>query len=473
MANRLAGITSPSVSTTGLAPGRAIDEILAAIDSEIVRHRNLRKVLEVLDSSREDLLVHFVDLLGSEIAGKALTLKILNLCLAKYHYRAQSTSTLARPFGLILDPSNFCNLQCPGCVHSPTAKHHFQWGGATMSVDQFGSFATRYAPFATHIMLCNYGEPLLNKHTPAFIRLAKSYLLRASLSTSLSVGKVNTEEYVSSGLDFMIMSIDGATQPVYQQYRRNGNIDYVYENIRNLVESRRRLGSGTPILHWQFLAFEHNEHEIPLAIERAHELGVDQIQIVTPNDVSWDVPHIKPSAAESRLISFSRTVEERLRRNVRGYEDASASETISREFDSPWSPLADGVDFGSPGYEPAMPSDHTCRWIYTNMTVDATGRVIPCCAAPSFSFDLDYGKIGPDTDAFNSEKYQLSRRYFADPSAWAAKKELRVLNQDPHCVNCKWDQDHTNVTNEHVRQYLTSLGHGFPGAAAMKVLCDW
>jgi MoaA/NifB/PqqE/SkfB family radical SAM enzyme len=293
--------------------------------------------------------------------------------------------------------------------------------------------------------------------------------MRATLSTSLSVGKVDAEAYVNSGLDFMIMSIDGATQPVYEMYRRNGNIEYVYQNIRNLVAARDKLGRGTPILHWQFLAFEHNQHEIPLAIERARELGVDQIQIVTPNDVSWDVPSVKPSStAEGRLIPFTETAETRIRRNIIGYEDAAATEVIDREFERSWS-----ASVLQPDNEPVKPSDHACRWIYTNMTVDAMGRVIPCCAAPSKNYDLVFGNVSETEEAFNSDKYLLSRQHFANPSAYQAAKQLKVLNQDPHCVNCKWDQEHTNVNNEHVRQYLHAIAGDALDASAMNTLVGW
>jgi len=73
----------------------------------------------------------------------------------------------------------------------------------------------------------------------------------------------------------MVLSIDGATQPIYERFRRKGNLELVFENIRKLVAAKRRVGKRTAILAWRMLAFEHNIHEIPAAIEKAKELGVD------------------------------------------------------------------------------------------------------------------------------------------------------------------------------------------------------
>ena len=110
----------------------------------------------------------------------------------------------------------------------------------------------------------------------------------------MSVRKFDAEAYVESGLDYMVMSIDGATQPAYEKFRRNGDLELVFENIRKLVSAKRRLGKRTPVLSWNFLAFEHNAHEIPLATQMARKLGVDRFRVVNPFDVRWDDPNVRP-----------------------------------------------------------------------------------------------------------------------------------------------------------------------------------
>ena len=162
---------------------------------------------------------------------RPLTLKILNIFLARFHFNARSSSVLSRPFGLVIDPSNMCQLACPGCVHSNRSEDLklFDWPHGTLSQDCFSALLKLYGPYAIGVYFCSYGEPLLNLATPKLIRLAKTYLIGTALSTSLSVRKFDAEAYVESGLDFMVLSIDGATQPVYEQYRRNGDIELVFE----------------------------------------------------------------------------------------------------------------------------------------------------------------------------------------------------------------------------------------------------
>src|SRR6185295_6883667 len=90
---------------------------------------------------------------------QALTLKILNIRLAKYHYEARHASLLSRPFGIVADPSNMCQLACPGCVHSEhsEALKLFEWPKGTLTRDCFSQLLRRYGPHAIGVYFCNYG----------------------------------------------------------------------------------------------------------------------------------------------------------------------------------------------------------------------------------------------------------------------------------------------------------------------------
>ncbi len=78
----------------------------------------------------------------------------------------------------------------------------------------------------------------------------------------------------------MTISIDGATQGVYEKFRKKGDLETVFKNVRNLIQTKKLLGKRTPMVSWQYLAFEHNEHEIDDAIKLAQEFGVDQLIVV-------------------------------------------------------------------------------------------------------------------------------------------------------------------------------------------------
>ncbi|MEO7210912.1 MAG: radical SAM protein, partial [Chitinophagaceae bacterium] len=67
---------------------------------------------------------------------------------------------------------------------------------------------------------------------------------------------------MESGLDRLIISIDGTTQDVYQQYRRGGKLDKVIAGARNIVKWKKELKSKTPFVFFQFLVVKPNEHQV-------------------------------------------------------------------------------------------------------------------------------------------------------------------------------------------------------------------
>ena len=449
----------------------ALTDVLSDIDLELQQRAPLKVVLRVLEAAREPLSLAFREGLGASVAAKALTLKVLNLLLAKYHFRERSRVLLSHPPGLIVDPANGCNLACPGCVHSSGNKEfkRFDWNQGLLSEDRFQALLERYGPYIVNMRFYNYGEPTANLHTPKFIQLAKTYLVQTLLSTNATIRRFDAEAYVRSGLDFMILSIDGATQPVYEIYRKNGHIDLAFENIRKLVEAKKRLGKETPILRWQYLAFEHNAHEIPLALEMADALGVDQFAVETPYDVSWDVATIRvakdvqPSAVELRLGS-----EDAFSRNWDFDLKGAAAETIEREFAKRWTNRV------APPYEPAgAPSAHTCNWLYKSMVMDANDRILPCCSSPQPDVHLAFAEF-PDakSDCFNSADHQRARQFFADGTKSAAGGAPA-----PHCEKCVWDHSHTGADYAQLATYLRTTSGGTSGgmldAAGIQILCDW
>jgi MoaA/NifB/PqqE/SkfB family radical SAM enzyme len=440
---------------------------LAAILSPIHAETSLPALLALLDRSRDPIDRFFRDRLDSPVAARALTVKVLNLCLARYHFLARTTAVLSRPYGLVVDPINNCNLACPGCVHSARAKEHqvFSWNSGMLSPERYRALLGRYGPYAIQITLCNYGEPLMNPCTPEFIRRAKSYLATTTLSTNMTARKFDAEAYALSGLDFMTLSIDGATQGVYEQYRRKGDLELVFRNIRSLVEARHRLGRG-PIICWQFLVFEHNAHEVDAAIAMARELGVDQIDVRTPFDVSWDDPGIRPAAVQPFSVRLREDLGRSIVENWNPFPDQLDAAAIDAAFEARWPEYAD--------LKPnAAPSAHMCHWLYKNMVMDATGRVLPCCAAPRPDADLVFDTFDSESaDSFNTEKYRLARLSFADKAAYGIARAGSTLAVAPHCVKCDWysDQEAALIGGPQIEKYFMAAGNGLVDSECVRML---
>ena len=85
------------------------------------------------------------------------------------------------------------------------------------------------------------------------------------------------ENQVKYQFKFITIAIDGTSNETYSIYRRNGNLDKVFDNIRKLNKYKEKYNSIFPLLTWQYIVFEHNKHEICNIKELAKELGFKRL----------------------------------------------------------------------------------------------------------------------------------------------------------------------------------------------------
>ena len=142
------------------------------------------------------------------------------------------------------------------------------------------------------------GEPLLNKNFANYISYAKQYNIYTITSTNAQIINKNIAlDIVKSGLDRIIISIDGTTQEVYEKYRKGGLLSKSIEAIKLLKEAKTELNSKTPCIEAQFIVFRFNEHQIDEFKKLAPAWGADKIsiksaQIHSPNENSEIIPTI-------------------------------------------------------------------------------------------------------------------------------------------------------------------------------------
>jgi radical SAM protein with 4Fe4S-binding SPASM domain len=126
------------------------------------------------------------------------------------------------------------------------------------------------------------GEPYLNPAFLDMVRYAADKKIYTATSTNAHyLTDENAERTIRSGLDRLLISIDGTTQEVYQQYRVGGKLDKVLEGARTIVHWKNKLKSKTPLIIFQFLVVRPNEHQIEDAKKLAREIGVDDIWFKT------------------------------------------------------------------------------------------------------------------------------------------------------------------------------------------------
>jgi MoaA/NifB/PqqE/SkfB family radical SAM enzyme len=414
---------------------------------------NFRSFISLVDGMINLYHTGLTEYFGSDLKAKLFLAKVTNLLVSKYQYIRLHNRLLGRPFGLLVDPANGCNLHCPGCVHTPGGKYAFHWDKGILSEELFKKLLRLYAPYATHLLFFNYGEPFINKNTPKFISQAKKYRLYTSLSTNLSL-PIDFEAVVKSGLDYMTLSIDGASEETYKKYRLGGRFGLVCENVKKLAEARRKLNSKTPYIVWQFLIFDHNKHEIERAKILAEELGVDEINFGVPFDVSLFDPGITiPPDAESLSgrLAFPK--------NSAG---SNASERACFEMETEPEIEFNNWEkkFDNNSHEGFYQAGKTgaCDWLYKGMAMDANGKILPCCMAPSEGKNLEFASLTGERagleDAFNSSMYMLARESFSSPEGYDEKIKNIPQNEIPFCRMCGGGNGSLNVKNEHLLHYL-------------------
>lgn len=155
MLNRLLHFVVPEP----LYRSRTAFPALSRASQQLDRCTSVAAAVEILNRTKPELCACLRPSFPSPLA-EALTLKVLNLLLARYHFRARSTSLLSRPFGLVVDPSNVCQLACPGCVHSDRSEalQLFDWPKGTLSETRLAALLKRYSPYAIGMLFYNYAS---------------------------------------------------------------------------------------------------------------------------------------------------------------------------------------------------------------------------------------------------------------------------------------------------------------------------
>jgi radical SAM protein with 4Fe4S-binding SPASM domain len=122
------------------------------------------------------------------------------------------------------------------------------------------------------------GEPYLNPDFLDMVKYASQKKIYTATSTNAHyLTDNNAKRTIESGLDRLIISIDGTTQDVYQQYRVGGRLDKVIEGTKNIVKWKKELKSKKPFVVFQFLVVKPNEHQIEDVKKLAKEIGVDDV----------------------------------------------------------------------------------------------------------------------------------------------------------------------------------------------------
>lgn len=191
----------------------------------------------------------------------------------------QKPIILHRPFTLSFEPTTQCNLGCPEC---PSGLKSFTRNTGNALLEDYEVIIQKMKKDLIFLYLYFQGEPFIHKGFTEMISIAKRHRLFTITSTNAHyLTKSKCEETILSGLDRLLISIDGTTQEVYEQYRKEGTLTKVIEGTKNMVEAKKRLGKSNPELIFQMLVVKPNEHQIEEVYKLANDIGVDKVILKT------------------------------------------------------------------------------------------------------------------------------------------------------------------------------------------------
>jgi len=264
-----------------------------------------------------------------------------NLAKLQTAYGRHELITNAMPTHIWVEPTNFCNAKCPLC---PTGNGESPRPKAMMGFYTFKTVVDEAFPYAKSMNLWNIGEPFLNPHIFKMIRYAADHNISTRISTNGFVfyNPKNIGNLLSSGLTDLVVSLDGTTGPIFNEYRKGIDFDRVFQGLRSLQETKQQLGVSSPNVVWQFLAMSQNEHQINVAKALAEQLNV----VFSLKSINLDM--VQANAENAVFLPNNN--------NLRRYH---------LDENHQWTLKSD--------------RQNDCATLWRSLMVNADGTVIPCC----------------------------------------------------------------------------------------------
>lgn len=271
------------------------------------------------------------------------------------------------PRELQVEVTGACNLSCKMCL----VRYRPKLGRAEGAMD-LGLFRRLLdeLPDLEVLTLQGLGEPLLVPHLVDMVREAAARGVRVGFNTNgMLLTRRRAEELIDAGLDWLHVSIDGATAATYEGIREGVDLATVTDNLRGLMEAVRRAGAGRPRVSVVVVAMRRNVGELADIVRLAGELGVPRVRV-------QGLSHSFDDAAEAGYAEIRAfAAREALWDGDPAAERAFAEARAAAE--------AAGVDLRLPRTGPRPPArepgEPGCDWPWRSGYVTHRGEVQPCC----------------------------------------------------------------------------------------------
>lgn len=305
---------------------------------------------------------------------------------ASYYYSKITGNAVqwGTPISISIEPTTSCNLRCPEC---PSGLRAFTRPTGMLNQDFFRKTIDELYKELLYLVFYFQGEPYLNPKFLEMVKYAGSKGIYTATSTNAHyLNDDAARKTIESGLDRLIISIDGSTQEVYEQYRVGGHLEKVIEGTKNIVKWKRELKSKTPFIVFQFLVVKPNEHQIDDVIKLGKELGVDDVWLKTAQ--------------------------------VYDYENGNELIPTIAKY-SRYKKLKDGT------YQIKNTLSNHCWRLWHSCVITWDGAVVPCCFDKDATHQLGQLQETSFKELWQNNKYKSFRS-----SILKSRKEIDI------CANC-------------------------------------
>lgn len=306
-----------------------------------------------------------------------------------------------------IEPVGQCNLRCQMCPiqfrtdgppYGPPAFMDF--AAFTRLLDQF--------PALSDLHLQGLGEPMMHPRFFDMVEYATNRGVRVSTNSNLTlVNARRAERCVTSGLDTLHVSVDGASAATYEGIRVRAHFDRVLHNLALVREARGRLGSERPRLRLVMVVMRRNLHELPDLVRLAHEQGFSSVF----------AQHLCHDFGESSLPARYRPMREFVNDETLL---AEAPERVERYFgEAREVARALGIELRLPRtririHPPGTPGPQRCSWPWTGAYISYHGEAMPCCMV-STPDRINFGNMAERgvAQTWNAPEFQAFRERLA------------------------------------------------------------
>jgi radical SAM protein with 4Fe4S-binding SPASM domain len=186
---------------------------------------------------------------------------------------ARRTQVRTAPVEWMVETTNRCNLACPMC---PRTTVEFQQ--RDMQLEFFKHILASH-PEAEEIWPYGFGEPLLNPSLFEFIAYAKQQKRVVALSSNAALlNEESGRRLLQSGLDYLILPVDGAEKTTYETNRYPAQYDRIESQIDRFLSLKMALGSRLHVTV-QMIRMNNNDGQIEAFRRKWRRPGVDAVRV--------------------------------------------------------------------------------------------------------------------------------------------------------------------------------------------------